>query len=44
VCVAERAEQLRACDVHVTRVAALLGVSPAALAAYYAVQDEIAAA
>jgi hypothetical protein len=41
---AERAEQLRARGVDPVRVAEVLGVSLAALDAYYALQDETAAA
>jgi hypothetical protein len=42
--VAERAEQLRACGVAAGRVAELLEVPAATLAAYYALQDEMAGA
>jgi len=42
--VAERAEQLRACGVAPARVAELLEVPAASLAAYYALQDEMAGA
>lgn len=42
--VAERAEQLRARGVTPDRVAELLGLPAAALAAYYALQDELAGA
>lgn len=41
---AERAEQLRARGVDPVLVAESLGVSMAALDAYYALQDEVAAA
>jgi hypothetical protein len=42
--IAERAEQLRACGVASARVAELLEVPGAVLAAYYALQDEMAGA
>jgi hypothetical protein len=42
--IAERAEQLRACGVDPARVAELLEVPATVLAAYYALQDEMAGA
>lgn len=42
--VADRAEQLRALGVEAAKVAVLLGVTPDALASYYALQDELAGA
>lgn len=41
---AERAEQLRACGIASARAAELLSVSADTLAAYYALQDELAGA
>lgn len=41
---AKRAEQLRARGVEAEKVAVLLGVTPDALARYYALQDELAGA